>query len=81
MGLLPGVGDVITASPLFYYLSVVHKFSLGWALALKIILNQIIDLLVGSVPLLGDLLDVVFKANIRNARLLIEALERIKGEA
>ena len=33
-----------------------------------------IELLIGSVPLIGDLLDVVFKANIRNARLLIVAL-------
>jgi len=75
-GLIPGVGDVITATPLFYYLTVVYKFNLGWTLAGKVVLNQLIDLLVGTVPLLGDLLDVVFKANIRNARLLIEALKR-----
>ncbi len=80
VGLLPGVGDVITATPLFYYLSVVYQFNLGWALAVKIILNQLIDMLVGAVPLLGDILDVVFKANIRNAKLLIDALEGKKGE-
>ncbi len=79
-GLLPGVGDVITATPLFYYLSVVYKFNLGWTLALKIILNQLIDVLVGTVPLLGDVLDVVFKANIRNAKLLIDALKGKLGE-
>lgn len=75
-GLIPGVGDVITATPLFYYLTVVYKFNLGWEIAGKVILNQLFDLLIGTVPLLGDLLDVVFKANIRNARLLIEALKR-----
>ncbi len=80
VGLLPGVGDVITATPLFYYLSVVYQFNLGWTLAVKIILNQLIDVLVGTVPLLGDILDVVFKANIRNAKLLIDALEGKKGE-
>ena len=76
-GLIPGVGDVITATPLFYYLSVVYKFKLGWTLAFKIILNQLFDILIGTVPLLGDLLDVIFKANIRNARLLIVALDAI----
>jgi len=75
VGLLPGVGDVITATPLFYYLSIVYQFNLGWTLAFKVILNQLVDILVGTVPLLGDVLDVVFKANIRNAKLLIEALE------
>ena len=34
-----------------------------------------IELLIGSVPLIGGLLDVVFKANIRNARLLVVALD------
>jgi len=54
---------------------------LGWTLELKIFLNQLIDVLIGKVSLLGDILDVVFKANIRNAKLLIEAMERKKGEA
>lgn len=79
-GLIPGLGDIVMATPLFYYLSIVYKFNLGWTLAIKVILNQVIDMLVGTVPLLGDLLDVVFKANIRNAKLLIEALESEKGE-
>jgi len=74
-GLMPGVGDVIMATPLFYYLYVVYKLNLGWSLALKIVFNQLIDILIGTVPLLGDLLDVVFKANIRSARLLIVALD------
>ena len=74
-GLIQGVGDVITATPLFYYLYVVYKFNLGWSLALKIVFNQLIDILIGAVPLLGDLLDVVFKANMRNARLIIVALD------
>ena len=69
------IGDVITATPLFYYLYVVYKFNLGWSLALKIVFNQLIDILIGAVPLLGDLLDVVFKANMRNARLIIVALD------
>jgi hypothetical protein len=70
------LGDVITATPLFYYLNVVYKLNLGWKIAGKVILNQLFDLLIWTVPLLGDLLDVVFKANIRNARLLIEALKQ-----
>ena len=36
---------------------------------------------VPAIETLDDILDVVFKANIRNTKLLIEALERKKGEA
>jgi hypothetical protein len=34
------------------------------------ILNLGVDTLVGSVPLFGDLFDVAFRANLRNAALL-----------
>jgi len=36
----------------------------------RMILNLGVDTLVGSVPLLGDLFDVAFRANLRNAALL-----------
>jgi hypothetical protein len=35
-----------------------------------------VDFLVGSAPLVGDLLDVVFKANRKNARLLEARLSK-----
>ena len=34
------------------------------------VLNTGLDLVVGAVPLLGDLFDVGFKANVKNLRLL-----------
>jgi hypothetical protein len=37
--------------------------------------NIAIDALAGSVPVLGDLFDVAFKAHLRNARLLERWLE------
>ena len=40
-----------------------------WTLA-RMILNLIIDWFIGLVPVLGDILDVGFKANQRNLRLL-----------
>jgi hypothetical protein len=38
------------------------------------IVNILIDMLVGIVPVLGDLLDFAWKANRRNLQLLREAL-------
>ncbi len=40
------------------------------AVVVRMVLNLGVDTLVGSVPLLGDLFDVGFRANMRNAALL-----------
>jgi uncharacterized protein DUF4112 len=33
------------------------------------VVNTVVDLVIGSIPLLGDLFDVVFKSNTRNLAL------------
>lgn len=38
-------------------------------------MNIMADLLIGLVPILGDLFDVAWKANLRNAKLLEELEE------
>jgi hypothetical protein len=46
---------------------------------LMMVLNVGLDMLVGAVPLVGDLLDVGLKANQRNLALLERALEEPRG--
>jgi hypothetical protein len=41
--------------------------------------NVVIDVAVGSIPLLGDLFDVAFRANSKNLRLLESWLDRPTG--
>jgi len=43
----------------------------GFVLA-HMALNIVIDALLGSVPIVGDIFDVAFKANIRNVKLMRE---------
>jgi hypothetical protein len=38
----------------------------------RMVLNILIDTVVGMIPFLGDLFDVAFKANMRNLRLMQE---------
>ena len=47
----------------------------GFGLIAKMLLNIAIDTIIGSVPILGDIFDIGFKANIRNAKLLRKFLE------
>jgi hypothetical protein len=72
VGLIPGWGDVVTyVMSALLILAMVQKGASG-KLVMKMILNVTIDLLVGSVPVVGDAFDFVFKANDRNVRLFQE---------
>ena len=70
IGLLPVVGDWIGGLLSAYI--IVRAAGLGASLAtlLRMLGNLGLDLLVGSVPVLGDIFDVGFRANERNLALI-----------
>ena len=74
IGLIPGAGDVVTALIGIYPIIIARKHNIGGkSLAARMALNLLIDWAIGEVPLLGDLFDVYFKANLKNAQLLEDA--------
>jgi Domain of unknown function (DUF4112) len=76
LGLFPGLGDALTSVLLL--LIVHHAWQTGvkpFTLA-RMLGNVAADFLIGAVPFVGDLFDVAFKANRRNARLLEQHLTR-----
>ena len=70
LGLLPGLGDMVT--PLYSIAIVVTGMQLGIprVVQLRMLLNVVIDAVIGAVPLVGDAFDVAWKANDWNMRLL-----------
>lgn len=70
VGLLPGAGDLITG--FFSVMIVLHsvRLRIPKVVIARMMLNTGVDLLVGAVPLVGDLFDAGFKANLRNMALL-----------
>lgn len=71
LGLLPLGGDVMTGlvqSGLV--LIALRHYRVPPAVAARMMANVLLDIGVGSIPLLGDLFDVAFKANTRNMALL-----------
>lgn len=76
IGLIPAVGDVLTLLPQLYLVYEAIRLRLPMSILLKMLLNIGIDVLGGMVPVLGDLFDVGFKSNLRNAQLLRQALEQ-----
>jgi hypothetical protein len=76
IGLVPGVGDAISALLSGYLVWEAHRLGVSGGTMLKMIANIVIDMLVGAVPVLGDVLDFAWKANRRNLQLLREALAK-----
>ncbi|HYE30601.1 MAG TPA: DUF4112 domain-containing protein [Methylomirabilota bacterium] len=75
VGLVPGIGDAI--STVFSFVLIFEAARLGIpkrALGVMIF-NVALEALAGTIPLLGDVFDAVWKANMRNARL-VEAVYR-----
>jgi hypothetical protein len=70
--LLPGAGDLLFAAVGMYPIMVALRRRMPAIVAARMIRNVAIDLLVGAIPVVGDLFDVVFKSHRRNAELLLE---------
>lgn len=76
LGLLPGGGDV--AGGVFSGLIILQAARAGAPAPVlgRMLANVAIDVVVGAIPLLGDLFDVAWRANTRNVRLLESWRER-----
>ena len=70
LGLVPGLGDL--ATPLFAALLLVHavRLRIPRVVQLRMLINAVIDFGIGAIPVLGDLFDFGWKANVRNLALL-----------
>lgn len=70
IGLVPGGGDTLSMVLSSYIIIEASLLGLPKATLLKMVSNILIDAIVGTVPVVGDLFDVVSKANTRNLKLL-----------
>ena len=74
VGLIPGLGDVLT--DLMGMLIVVRAMKNGVhrSAILRMVANLSIDALVGAIPVVGDLFDFAYKANTKNIQIYRESL-------
>jgi Domain of unknown function (DUF4112) len=70
IGLAPVVGDALTTLLASYIVYEAHRLGLPKRKIWRMAANVALDGVVGAVPLVGDLFDVAFKANIRNLRII-----------
>jgi hypothetical protein len=68
--LLPVAGDAIGAIVSAYIVLVSVRYGLPKIVIARMVFNIAADFVVGSIPLVGDAADFVWKVNTRNLRLL-----------
>ena len=76
VGLVPGIGDALTTALSLWLVKEAHALGAPSHLIARMLGNIAIDGVVGSVPLLGDAFDLVWKSNRRNLYLLRRHIER-----
>jgi hypothetical protein len=74
LGLIPGIGDTATTLVAAYIVIEAARMGVPKRTLARMLGNVGVDYIIGLVPLAGDLADLAWKANRRNARLLHEHL-------
>jgi Domain of unknown function (DUF4112) len=70
LGLIPGVGDAAGALLSAYILYEAMRLGAPGTVLLRMIANIGIDTVGGAIPVVGDIFDIAWKANKKNAALL-----------
>lgn len=70
LGLIPAGGDIAGAVLSAYIVISSAQLGLPRESLVRMVLNILLEVFVGTVPVLGDLFDVAWKANVKNMELL-----------
>ena len=76
LGLVPGVGDVVALAMGSAMIAAGWRHRVPKHVLARMIANVVIDGAVGAVPVVGDLLDVFSKSNLKNLDLLLKHREK-----
>lgn len=71
LGLIPGVGDTVTGLISAYLIAEAAKMGARKRTVLRMAWNAGLDMVLGAIPVVGDLFDFAFKANRKNVGLLL----------
>jgi hypothetical protein len=76
IGLIPVVGDIITTAISLWLVREARALGAPWHITARMLGNVAVDGVVGLVPVAGDAFDVMFRANVRNVRMLKRWLDK-----
>lgn len=70
LGLIPGIGDLLGTLVSLYLVFEAALLGMAKRHLLQMLANIALEGVVGAVPVLGDIFDAVWKANVRNLALI-----------
>lgn len=76
IGLVPGIGDIVSGALGLIVVWRGSRMGLPRIVVGRMLLNTLVDIAVGAIPILGDAFDLWFKASTRNLGLMRRHLER-----
>lgn len=74
LGAVPVVGDAVSGLLSLYVVVKAAQLGVSYGTLLRMLANIAVDVVGGSLPLVGDAFDALWKANRRNLRLVLEDL-------
>ena len=80
-GLIPVIGDTMAVAPSVYMVYKAKQLGATPGALAYMMGNTVVDLLIGSIPIIGDVFDVVYNSNIRNYRALERNLNKQAAQA
>lgn len=81
LGLAPVVGDAAALLPSLWIIWQAGQLGATRGALAYMVMNTGIDFIVGSIPIVGDLFDVAYNANVRNVAALEWNLEKTAASA
>jgi hypothetical protein len=76
IGLIPVVGDIIVTAISLWLVREARALGAPWHVTARMLGNVAIQGVAGTVPFAGDAFDVLFRANVRNVRILRRWIDR-----
>lgn len=70
LGLIPGVGDFVTATAAFVLLWEARRLGMPFRQRAKMVGYVFFDLMIGIIPFAGDLFDAAYKSNSKILKML-----------
>jgi hypothetical protein len=76
IGLIPGLGDILAGLASFVLILAAWIRGVPYVTLARMMVNLGLEVVIGSIPLFGDIFDVAWKANRRNYKLMVRHLRQ-----
>jgi hypothetical protein len=75
VGFIPGIGDLIGGIASCIIIVAAWVRGVSYVTVARMVVNVAIEVVVGSIPILGDMFDIAWRANRRNYALLVGSVD------